>query len=340
MFGRHRLMDPDLRPYWILSAVVLLLVVADLETGRFLSQATVFSVLQLFATLGPVTMGLALTMIVREFDISVAGMFGLAGVFAVMTGGESPLVGVLVAVTVGVVGGAIQGLIMVRLRLSSIGVTLGGLLTFSGLAYVLTQNQAIPYSNMEVALAVNEPFLGVLSIRSVLALGIALVAAAVMAYLRIGRDIIAIGSDRRAAAIAGVPVDRLMVGVFVVSGGLTALSGALLSYGLAAASPSGLSDVLVPAAAAAILGGVSLSGGIGKPLGIATGALVLCVIRSGFNALGVSPHAHDVATGAILVAVAVLDAPALAVRITALRLRWGERPWMAGTRSADRRKVG
>jgi ribose/xylose/arabinose/galactoside ABC-type transport system permease subunit len=273
-----------------------------------------------------VTIGLALTMIVREFDISVAGMFGLAGVVAVIAGAENPIQGVMVAVAVGVLGGAIQGLIMVRLGLSSIGVTLGGLLTFAGLAYVLTKNQSIPYDNMEVALAVNEPFLGVLSLRSVLAIAIAVVAAVVMAYLRIGRDIIAIGSDRRAATIAGVAVDQLLIGVFMVSGGLTALSGALLSYGLAAASPSGLSDVLVPAAAAAILGGVSLAGGMGKPLGIATGVLVLCVIRSGLNALGVSPHVHDIATGAILLTVAILDAPALAIRITELRLRWGMSP--------------
>ena len=328
----QRIVDPNLRPYFILAAVVLLLVVADLGAGRFLSTATLFSVLQLFGMLGPVTIGLALTMIVREFDISIAGMFGLAGVFAVIIGGANPLLGLLVAVGVGMLGGAIQGLIMVRLGLSSIGVTLGGLLTFAGLAYVLTKNQAIPYTNMAVALAVNEPFLGVLSLRSALALAIAVIAAAVMTYLRVGRDIIAVGSDRRAALIAGVAVDRVLVGVFIASGGLTALSGALLSYGLATASPSGLSDVLVPAAAAAILGGVSLSGGTGKPLGVATGVLVLCVIRSGFNALGVSPHVHEIATGAILLAVAVLDAPALGIRVNALRMRWANLPSMLNGR--------
>ena len=323
MPGWQRLADPVFRPYAILAAVAVILVVADFGAGRFLSQATAFGVLQLFATLGPVTIGLGLTMIVREFDISIAGMFGLAGCLAVLTGAENPLLGIAVAVAAGIAGGLVQGLIMVRLGLSSIGVTLGGLLTFGGLAFVLTENQAISYMNMDVALAVNEPFLAVLSIRSTVAIAIVVVAALVMAYLRIGRDVVAMGSNRRAAMIAGVPVDRLLIGVFVVSGGLTALSGALLSYGLAAASPSGLSDVLVPAAAAAILGGVSLAGGVGKPLGIATGVLVLCVIRSGFNALGVSPHVHDVATGAILLAVAVLDAPALALRITALTLRWG-----------------
>lgn len=329
MTAWRRLSEPDVRPFAILFATIAILALVDHGAGKFVSRATAFSVMQLFATLAPVTIGLALTMMIREFDISVAGMFGFAGCIAVLAGAESPLLGVVAAVGVGLVGGAVQGLIMVCLRLSSIGVTLGGLLTFAGLAYVLTENKAINYPDMEVALAVNEPFFGIFSIRNAIALAIVIVVAPVMAYTRIGRDIIAMGSDRRASAIAGVDVDRLLIGTFVVSGMLAALSGALLSYSLAAASPSGLADVLVPAAAAAILGGVSLAGGTGKPLGIAAGVFILCVIRSGLNALGVTPYVHDIATGSVLLVIAILDAPALALRLTSLRLRWH------GARSVD-----
>jgi ribose/xylose/arabinose/galactoside ABC-type transport system permease subunit len=341
MAVRRRLADPDVRPYAILVATIAILALIDYGAGKFVSRATAFSVLQLFATLAPVTIGLALTMMIREFDISVAGMFGFAGCIAVLAGAESPVLGVLAAVAVGFAGGLVQGLIMVGLRLSSIGVTLGGLLTFTGLAYVLTENKAINYPDMEVALAVNEPFLGILSPRSAIALAIVAAAGPIMAYTRIGRDIIAMGSDRRASAIAGVDVDRLLIGAFVVSGMLTALSGALLSYSLAAASPSGLSDVLVPAAAAAILGGVSLAGGTGKPLGIAAGVFILCVIRSGLNALGVTPYVHDIATGSVLLAVAVLDAPALARRVSSLGLRWRAAPAVDGSgRPSDNRLRG
>ncbi len=80
-------------------------------------------------------------------------------------------------------------------------------------------------------------------------------------------------------------------------------------------------DVLVPATAAAILGGVSLGGGTGRPLGIAAGVLTLCLLRSGLNALGVPPNVHDIATGSILLIVAILDGPQLARRLAALRLR-------------------
>ncbi|MGE0747843.1 MAG: ABC transporter permease [Rhodospirillales bacterium] len=317
--ARPRLADAAMRPYLIVGATALVLAAIDFGAGKFVSPATAFSVMQHFATLGPVAVGLALTMMIREYDISVAGMFGLAGCVAVLTGGSEPLLGLAAAVAVGMIGGLAQGAIMVRLRLSSVGVTLGGLLTFIGLSFVLTENRAVSYANMDVALAVNEPLLWAFSPRSVLAVAIVAVAAAVMGWTRLGRDIVAMGSDRRAAMTAGVATDRLLVGVFVVSGMLAALSGALLSYGLAAASPSGLSDVLVPATAAAILGGVSLSGGTGRPLGIAAGVLTLCLLRSGLNALGVPPNVHDIATGSILLAVAILDGPQLARRLAALR---------------------
>jgi Ribose/xylose/arabinose/galactoside ABC-type transport systems, permease components len=137
---------------------------------------------------------------------------------------------------------------------------------------------------MQVALGLSAPIGGIFSIRSLVAIAIFAAAALVIGLTRYGRDIIAIGSDRRGAMTAGVNVNVLVIGIFGFSGFCAALSGALLSYSLASASPAGLSDVIVPAAAAAILGGVSLAGGTGRPLGIAVGVLSLAVLRAGFNA--------------------------------------------------------
>jgi ribose/xylose/arabinose/galactoside ABC-type transport system permease subunit len=114
---------------------------------------------------------------------------------------------------------------------------------------------------------------------------------------------------------AGVNVHALIVGIFGFSGMMAALSGALLSFSLASASPSGLSDVIVPAAAAAILGGVSLAGGTGRPLGIAAGVLTLGVIHAGLNAIGVPPYVDEVTMGAILLLVAIADGPYLLRRL-------------------------
>jgi ribose/xylose/arabinose/galactoside ABC-type transport system permease subunit len=125
--------------------------------------------------------------------------------------------------------------------------------------------------------------------------------------------------------VAGVLVDHIIIGVFAVSGMLTALAGALLSYSLAAASPVALADTLIPAAAAAIIGGVSLAGGKGTPAGIAGGVLVLAALRSGLTAIGVPPYVHDIVTGGVLLAVALLDAEGLERRLLGIRRALGPR---------------
>jgi len=174
---------------------------------------------------------------------------------------------------------------------------------------------------MDVAMMVNAPIGSILSIRNIVAIMLFVTAAFVFHWTRIGRDVVATGSNRRAALVAGVGVRGVVIGVFALSGMLAALSGALLSYSLAAASPVALVDALVPATAAAIIGGVSLSGGKGTPASIAGGVLVLCVLRSGLTAIGVPPLVHDLVTGGVLLTVALLDASALEERLFAFR-RW------------------
>jgi len=319
------LLAPSARPFTIMAGAILVMALIDRGTGYFFSLGTIFSVMQLFATLGLVALGLGLSMLVREFDLSVAGMVGLAGAIAVMTGVTNPWLGVFLGVGAGVASGVLQGIIMIWLGLSSVGVTLGGLLTLQGLTYVLTDNRTIGYPNIAVALKLNAPIADLVSVRSVAALAVFVLAALVMTCTHIGRDVIATGSDRRASRIAGLNTDRIVIGVFAASGACAALAGVLLSYNLGAASPVALADVLAPAAAAAIVGGVSVVGGRGSPMGIAAGVLTLCVLRSGLSAIGVEPHVHDLVTGIILVVIAVLDAPDLARRMTAWRLDRSER---------------
>jgi len=226
------LLAPSARPFTIMAGAILVMALIDRGTGYFFSPGTIFSVMQLFATLGLVALGLGLSMLVREFDLSVAGMVGLAGAIAVMTGVTNPWLGVFLGVGAGVASGVLQGIIMIWLGLSSVGVTLGGLLTLQGLTYVLTDNRTIGYPNIAVALKLNAPIADLVSVRSVAALAVFVLAALVMTCTHIGRDVIATGSDRRASRIAGLNTDRIVIGVFAASGACAALAGVLLSYSL------------------------------------------------------------------------------------------------------------
>ena len=208
-----------------MAGSILVLALIDRGTGFFFSLGTIFSVMQLFATFGLVALGLGLSILIREFDLSVAGIVGLAGCIAVMTGATNPWLGLLLGVGAGVVSGVIQGIIMTKLHLSSVGVTLGGLLTLQGLTYVLTDNKTIGYPNISVALDLNAPIAGLISVRSAACLAVFVLAALLMTYTHIGRDVIATGSDRRAARIAGLNTDRVVIGVFAASGAFSALGG-------------------------------------------------------------------------------------------------------------------
>lgn len=314
----------SVRPYLLLVLIIIALSILDDGRGRFLTTATAFSVLQHFATIGPIALGLGLSMIIREFDLSVGGMVSLSGVIAVLTGATHPALGVILALLLGLSWGLCQGAIMVWLRLGSIGVTLGGLLSLGGLAYVVTGNVSISYPRMDVALAIHHPIVQIFSLRSLIALAAFAAAAFLLARTRIGRDIYATGSDRRAAMVAGVRTNVIIPAVFSCSGMLAALMGSLLSYSLAAASGAALTDALVPATAAAIIGGVSLAGGKGTPLGIVGGVLVLGVLSAGLDAIGTAPAVQGIVTGGVLFLVAIADAVDLDRRLYAIRQQLAE----------------
>ena len=309
----------DARPYLMAVPILVAVLALDHGHGRVLTLGSAFSVLQQLATVGPTALAIGLTMIAREFDLSVAGMTSFAGCVAVLCGVQDPFLGILAASAMGLAVGAMQGFLTVALRLSSVAVTLGGLLTLAGAGYVITGNATLGYPRIDVALMVNAPILDIFSLRSIFALTIFVAAALILAYTRIGRDLVATGSDPQAARVAGVRTGAMVVGVFAVSGFAAATGGALVSYGIAAASPAALANTLVPAVAAAIIGGVSLSGGRGTPLGIAGGVLLLSMLRTGMSAVGIPPFAQDLATGIVLFAVALADADHLKMRFYELR---------------------
>jgi ribose transport system permease protein len=315
-----RLIVPYVRPLAIFLAVLLLLTVMNGGPAAFFSTSFAFSVLQLFGTVGPIALGVGLTMIIGEFDLSVAGMVGVAGCIAVLSGGDNAWVGLAAALVVGLAAGLLQGFTIARLKLSSIGVTLGGLLVFFGISYALTESRSVEYPNLDVAGALGRHVMQIFSIPSMTAVVIYAVVAVIFGQTKLGRDIIAVGSNRKAAVSAGVNVDAFLIAMFGLSGALAALCGALLGYSLASAAPTGLANVLVPATTAAILGGVSLSGGTGRPIGIALGALTLSVLQSGLNVLGLSTHSHEILIGVVLLLIAITDGSAFTARLNRVRM--------------------
>lgn len=319
---RARMSQPErLVPIVSLLLVVIAFACLPVMRGTPLRTSDVFNALQGFAQLGLLALGLGLTMIAGEFDLSVLGTYALGGMLAVQTGQSSPILGVVVAAAAGAAIGALQGGLVAGLRIPSLPVTVATYIALLGLTSAMSSGLSKTYANAGASLWVDQTIAGVFSPRSLITIGGFVIAALVLGFTRIGRELRAIGGDRRASRVAGVRVGRRLVGLFTVSGMVAALGGALLSYSFASANPDPGLQPLILAAVAALLGGVSLAGGRGLPLGLLAGALSVALIAQIVAMNGLPDYWTALLYAALLVVIVAIDAPGLRDAIDRLRAR-------------------
>jgi ribose/xylose/arabinose/galactoside ABC-type transport system permease subunit len=324
---RRLLTRPEaLLPAVSLIAVIIVFALTPTMTGKALAPFDGYNALQGFAQLGLLALALGLTMTAGEFDLSVVGTYALGGMLAAQTGQSSPVLGVLVAVLAGAAIGAAQGGLVAKLHISSVPVTLATYIALLGLTNALSGGLSKTYSNSGATLWVDQTIAQIFSPRSLLVLGLFLVAAVVMGFTRLGRELRAIGGDRRASRVAGVRVDRMLVGLFTLSGALAALGGALLAYSFASANPDPGLEPLILGAAAALLGGASLKGGRGMPLGLLAGTLSVALLAQTVAVTALPDYTTQLLYAALLAIIVAVEAPDLRRRLDRLKTRAHGRP--------------
>ena len=300
-----------LLPTCALSIAVVAYMALPLYSGTPLTTFDTYNTMQVFARLAPLVLGLGLTMLAGEFDLSIVGTYALGGMLAVQYGGTHWAYGIVIALAVGALVGGAQGVIVARLEISSMPVTLATYIALLGVTSALSGGLSKTYDNATVTLWVDMPIAQFLSPRSVITLAAFLIAAAVLGFSRWGREVRAIGSDRRASRVSGVRPDRLLVGLFATSGVLAAGSGALLNFSLGAANPDPGVQPLILAAAGALLGGVSLAGGRGSVAGLFAGALTVALLAEIVTSAALPTYVAQLFYAALLALIVVVDAPGL-----------------------------
>ncbi len=307
-------------------------------TDTTLAAFDVYNTLQIFARLGLLALALGLTMIAGEFDLSVVGTYALGGMLTVQAGQDHWAYGLAAAVGAGAAIGLVQGGIIAGLKLPSMPVTLATYIALLGLTSALSGGLTKTYANASVTLWVDQTVLTWFSPRSLITLGLFALAAVVLGLTRWGRELRAIGGDRRASRVAGVRVDRLLVGTFVASGALSALGGSLLSFSLGSANPDPGVQPLILAAAAALLGGVSLAGGRGTPLGLLGGILAVALLAEVVTVAALPAYVAQLFYAGLLGLIVVIDAPDLHSALVRQRTRLrgaGVRPSPAGVQPTN-----
>ncbi len=296
---------------------ILIGVLSALRSETFLTIDNFTIVIKRSSFVIITAVGMTMVIVSGGIDLSVGTLFAFCGVIGALASqaGVPVHLAVLLGIAAGAGCGLINGLLITLLRLPPFIATLGSLWAFRGLSEALTRGgQAlyVPapawkwlYSDLTTIR------LGHLSmpipVPVVLMIIIVVLFSYIMRRTRLGRYTYAIGSNAEAARLSGVRIKRLQVILYTLCGALAGLSGMILAAKLSAgAATEGVGEELT-VIAAVVIGGGSLSGGVGTVSGCVIGALLMSFLNNGCNLLGIEQHWQKVITGAIVVAAVAFD---------------------------------
>jgi ribose transport system permease protein len=258
---------------------------------------------------GILALGEAFVILTGGIDLSVGALAGLAGIMAAWFNvyGKLPApVAILATIAICVVVGLWHGLMVTKLKVPPFVITLVTFTIAQGMALAITGGT--PIDNIDPLFsAISGQYILQVPVPALIFIVVAVLAWFFLERTYVGRQIYAVGGNREAARLAGIPTDRRIITTYVVSAGLAAIVGVLVIGRMNVADPSVGPGWELIAIAAAVVGGVSLFGGEGRILGVAAGAILLEIIANGLLALHVSPYFQQVVQGAVLGVAILLD---------------------------------
>lgn len=294
--------------FWV---AVLIFVVFSLLAPTFGTVANVQNILRQIAITGILAIGMTMVILLGGIDLSVGSvvLFSAALMNSLLFNGVLPVVpAVIIGLLAAMAIGAINGVLIEQARISPVIVTLATQITVRGLG------QMILWINNSW-LWVRDPFFNYIKTEAWLGIPVSaflmlvLYALATLAMRRtiFGRRIYAIGGNERAALLCGIPVKRVKIMVYAISGLCAGIGGVLMSARISAISPGIGQGLEFEAITAVVLGGASLSGGSGRVEKTIVGAVIVGMILNFMTIMGISAFYQRAVTGFIILAAAVLD---------------------------------
>ena len=256
--------------------------------------------------------GMTMIMVSGGIDLSVGSVIALTGVVTALAlrDGSSPMVAVMQGVVAGGITGVINGLIITRLRVIPFIATLGTLGMARGTAKWMADQQTVNVPATwvnELAVTFPEPQWLVVAPGVWLTVALAVFVALVLRYTVFGRRVFAIGSNEAAARACGIAVDRVKIWIYALAGLLFGLSGVMQMSRLRQGDPTVSIGTELDVIAAVVIGGGSLSGGVGTILGSMVGATIMAVLRNGSQQMGWPNYIQEIIIGAIIVGAVAVD---------------------------------
>jgi len=314
--GHHRAIGLALRELTLLPAIALTIIAGSFTSNAFLTAANFFNILQQSSELAVLVIAESIILIAGKFDLSLESVVGLAPMVSAwlivkntMVGGSGvgldPALAIAVLFLIGALVGLVNGFLVVRLQLNAFIVTLAMLILLRGITLGITDGKTL------FELPVSFLYLGTakwLTVPvSVWVAGLLyLLFGLFLRYHKLGRALYAIGGSAEAARIAGIRVERVTWGAYIVGGVLAALAGLMLTGRIASVVSSQGQNMIFYVFAAAVIGGVSLNGGRGRLLGALTGVLLLGILQNVLTLAQIPAFWIDAAYGAIILVALIL----------------------------------
>jgi len=293
----------------IILVILVLCAYLSWANPRFLSLDNFMNIARNYSDIGIGAVGMTMVLIVAGIDLSVASVMALGGLVAAlaMTSWGLPIpIAILLGVAAGAVIGLVNGLLIQRLRLPPFIATLGMLGVARGIVVGTTSGMGVSGLPKEFT-AIGQGYIGFVPIPVIVMVAVAIVVGLFLAYHLWGTYIFSIGGNETAAILTGLPVARVKVFVYVVCGLLAGLAGVLLVSRVGISLPGQSLGYELQVIAAAVIGGVSLTGGRGTVLGAVLGAMLIGLIQNALVLLQVPPYWTQAFIGGIIVLAAVVD---------------------------------
>jgi ribose transport system permease protein len=261
-------------------AVVALLLFNAVFTANFLTLGNFRTQLVQAAPVLIVALGMALVIGTEGVDLSVGAVMALAAAIIPLYLGAGPVPAVLMALVAGLVAGLFNGFLVAKVGIQPIVATLALLVGGRGLALVIANGQLVGLHDPAFLALGTDDVLGI-PIGVLIAVVLAVAVAALTNRTTFGRQLVAVGGNRRAAALAGLPVDRVLIGVYTLCGVLAAVSGVLATSRLGASDPADMGLLMeLSAITAVVVGGTPLTGGKVRVLGTVMGVVLMQLVRA------------------------------------------------------------
>lgn len=293
----------------LIIALIVMVVLFSVFNKNYATSQNLTNILVACSLMGFVAIAETFLIIANQIDLSAGSVAAfssvLSAIFVKM--GITPVLALLLAVLAGCLIGALNAATINHLKLQPFIATLASMSIVRGFAYILCNGKAVGIANASYNKIGSYRIFGFLPIPVLLLVALFIILGVILAKTYFGRSIYVLGGNAYAAKLAGLNPTKIIYKLYILSGGLAALAGALLAARMNSGQPSCADGLEFDAVTAAVLGGAAFTGGTGTILGTLLGMLILQGFNTGLLMLGVQTFWQQVAKGALLVIALTFD---------------------------------